>query len=206
MIIHKGNKYTITADGITARKSDGTSTREMKYFPERDASAIAGEIDELTAWRILRDIAAQISGMKTPVSPEHILIDGEGFVLSEWSRSIDPRYTAPEGYEPVWALASTLFFIFLGCDVFQGLGGRVQGKETPIPTLRRELPQLSRLIVRCLDCNPKLRPSLSEIKATAQENLDRCLREKSEFPPLKQEAGATVHSDEIDILWPENFD
>ena len=95
MLIYKGKRYTINTDGINATKSDGITTKTMAYYPERDASAIAGEIDELTAWRLLRDISGQATIINTPISPEHILIDGEKFHLSEWSTGYDPRFTSP---------------------------------------------------------------------------------------------------------------
>lgn len=203
--IHKGKKYTITADRITAGKSDGNNVRRMKYYPERDIAAIAGEIDELTAWQILHDVAKQAQDSKTPISPEHIFIDGDGFILSEWSESWDERFTAPEGYSPVWALAATIFYTYLGCHVFQGLGGKGQTKTAPIPTLRRELPELSNLIIRCLDFNSSKRPDLSEIVKIAEENIKRCMAIQTDFPPLNKISENTITADEIDTYWPEEM-
>lgn len=203
--IHKGKKYTITIDGITAEKSDNISIRRMKYYPERDISAIAGEIDELTAWRIMSDIAKQAKDSMTLISPEHIFIDGDGFVLSEWSESEDEKFIAPEGYSPVWALASSVFYVYLGCHVFQGLGGKGQTKTAPIPTLRRELQELSNLIVRCLDFNPSKRPDLSEIARIADNNIKRCKAIQSDFPPLRKVSENIIIGDEIDSYWPEEM-
>ena len=203
--LHRGNKYTVTADGITAEKSDGVGVRKMKYYPERDIAALAGEIDELTAWQILYDVARQSEGSATPISPEHIFIDGDGFILSQWSSSHDERYTAPEGYSPVWALAATVFHTYLGCDVFQGLGGRGQTENAPVPTLRRELPQLSRLIVGCLDFHPGNRPEMADIIKTAQENMARCKAGQKDVPPLKKLSENIVSGDETDVYWPEEM-
>lgn len=206
MIIHKGKIYTITIEGNEATKSNGKDIRTMRYYPERDASAIAGEIDELSAWQLLHDIASQIpSNLKTPVSPQHILIDGANFILSEWSEGNDERFTAPEGYEPVWALGASVFYIFLGCHVFQGLGGNGQTSSAPIPTLRRELPELSKIISRCLSHNPSERPSLKEIQDVSGQNISRCKREKQEFPSLKTTGDLIVPANEIDQLWPEEM-
>lgn len=203
--IHKGKKYVITTDGITAEKSDGSSTRRIKYYPERDIAALAGEIDELTAWQILHDVAKQCKDIKTPISPEHILIDGDGFILSEWSESGDARFTAPEGYSPVWALAAMVFYTYLGCHVFQGLGGKGQTQTAPIPTLRRELPELSNLIIRCLDFNPSKRPGMTEIVKIAEDNIKRCKSQQSDFPPLKKFSESKITADEIDAYWPEEM-
>lgn len=205
MLIHKGERYTISADGDVAEKSDGTSLRTMKYYPERDAAAIAGEIDELTAWQILHDIAAEAQESHSPISPEHILIDGPRFRLSPWSSGEDPRLTAPEGYSPVWALAASLFFIYLGCHVFQGLGGKGQRKATPVPTLRACLPELSGIICRSLDYDPSRRPSLKEICDCAVRNIARCRESKNCFPPLKPTATSSLSADEADACWPEEM-
>lgn len=203
--IHKGKKYTITTDGITAEKSDGNNIRRMKYYPERDITAIAGEIDEVTAWQIMSDVAKQSKDTNTPIAPEHIFIDGDGFVLSEWSDSEDERFIAPEGYSPVWALAATVFYVYLGCHVFQGLGGRGQTKTAPIPTLRRELPELSNLIIRCLDFDPTKRPEMSEVITISEDNSKRCKTIRSDFPPLRKASENVITADEIDIYWPEEM-
>lgn len=205
MIIHKGKKYTIECKGDVAEKTDGKSIRRMRYYPERDASALAGEIDELTAWRLLRDISRQASVSKTPISPEHILIDGEEFILSEWSESSDDRFNAPEGYEPVWALAASVFQIFLGCHVFQGMGGRGQSSTAPVPVLRRELPELSTLIARSLSYITGNRPTLREIEEIAEANVSRCESLKTEFPPRKEVSSHSIPSDELDKYWPEEM-
>lgn len=205
MIIHRGDKYTISAVHDIAEKSDGKSSRKMKFYPQRDVAAIAGEIDELTAWQIFHDISDTVSKVKTPVSPQHILMDGNGFILSEWSESIDPKFTAPEGYDAVWALGATVFYVFLGCHVFQGLGGKGQTKTAPVPTLRRELPELSKFVSRCLDYTPKRRPTMKEILKESSENIDRCLKNMSEFPPLKNDEEKIITADEIDAYWPEDM-
>lgn len=205
MKVHRGKKYTIITDGIIAEKSDGSSVRRMKYYPERDISALAGEIDGQTAWQMIYDVANQAIDSTTPISPEHILIDGNHFVLSEWSESEDQRFIAPEGYSPAWALAATVFYVYLGCYVFQGLGGKGQTATVPIPTLRRELPELSNLIIRCLDFNPAKRPGMHEIAKIAEDNIKRCKSQQNDFPPLKKVSENTITADEIDSYWPEEM-
>lgn len=203
--LHKGKIYTITTDGVNVEKSDGRNIRTMKYYPERDIAVLAGMIDELTAWQILYDIANQANGLNTPISPDHILIDDNHFILSELSESQDMQFIAPEGYSQVWALAATVFYVYLGCHVFQGLGGKGQTKTAPIPTLRRELTELSNLIIRCLDFNPANRPAMSEISRIAQDNIKRCRSKQNDFPPLKKIKNNTITADEIDTYWPEEM-
>lgn len=203
--ISNGPRYIITTDGQTAEKSDGNSSRRMKYYPERDAGAIAGEIDETTAWTLLRDIAVEAGKTHVPICPEHILISGDNFILSEWSESTDPRFMAPEGHDPVWALAAATFYIFLGTYPFQGLGGKGQTATAPVPTLRRQLPELSSLIARALSFDKTKRPTLNEIAQTAEANLTRCRNSATEFPPLKNTAKPTDY-EEYDQLWPDKIE
>lgn len=205
MLIHKGEKYTISTDGRVAEKSDGVTRRTMKYYAERDAAAIAGEIDEPTAWQILHDIAAQAAGTAVPISPDHILIDGPRFTLSEWSAGHDTRFTAPEGYCPVWALGASVFHLYLGCHVFQGLGGMGQTATAPVPVLRRELPELSDIICRCLSHDPAVRPTLTEIETTAAKNLTRATNTIQTYPPLKSARQDATPTDDIDTFWPEEM-
>lgn len=210
MLIHKGDRYTIALEGDTVRKSDGKGEITMPYYPERDATGIAGEIDELTAWEILRDVAGQAEGADTPVSPEHILIDGPRFILNPHSRSQDRRYMAPAGYDPVWALGASIFYIFLGCDVFQGRGGKGETATTPVPVLRRELPELSRLVADCLAFDPGKRPSLKTIAETAEKNILRCRENLSEFPPVRLNEGEDpkimkISDDDLERWWPEEM-
>lgn len=205
MRIHTGKKYAISTDGTYAEKTDGATVRRMRFFPERDIRAIAGEIDELAAWRIFHDVAVSAHATSTPISPDHIFIDGGGFVLSEWSRSVDSRFVAPEGYSPVWALGATVFFSFLGCHVFQGLGGRGQSASTPVPTMRKGLPELSELVARCLDFTPCRRPSLDVIASSASENIVRCESAKIELPPEKISKTGAVSAGDTDMWWPERM-
>lgn len=203
--IHKNERHRITTDGLTAEKTGTQSVRRMKYYPERDIEALAGEIDELTAWKIMRDVASQAAILKTPINPSHVFIDGDCFVLSEWSESQDERFTASEGYAAVWALAATVFYVFLGCHVFQGLGGKGQSVDTPIPTLRKNMPQLSGMIIRCLAFNPSDRPTLNEILEESEKNIARCMAKRNDFPPLKKAEGNVINLDEIDHYWPEEM-
>lgn len=224
-IIHIGERYKITTDGSRAFKTDGENTRSMDYCEKRDTSALAGAIDEKTAWQIIRDIARQkdrdfmrggayMREVTTPISPEHILIYDNlnselsmEFQLSPWSESHDQKYTAPEGYSDVWALAATIFYLYLGCHVFQGLGGKGQSPNTPIPTLRKELPELSELLVRCLYFDPKKRPEIMEVANIAGRNLER-LSKTDNLPKrkLKHKQNQQSIIDDIDILWPEEID
>lgn len=101
----------------------------IKYsekYPEGPASALAGEIDEKTAWQILHDIARSADTSRIAICPDTIFIDNSGFALAENNRGDNTRYKAPEGYSASWALAASVFFIFMGIDIFHGRGGSVR--------------------------------------------------------------------------------
>ncbi|MDE6277052.1 MAG: hypothetical protein K2M06_02990 [Muribaculaceae bacterium] len=213
--IHRGPLYTISvergADGLleAVKTSVSGEKRREEYFPERDTSALAGETSELTAWQILRDVAAELAaGVRVPVEPAHIMIKGEGrFCLNPWSKSKDSAYTAPEGYEPVWALGASVFFLFLGCGVFQGCGGRYQGAGTPVPVMRRNAPELSALVRRCLSFKPSERPEVKEINEIACRAIERLERPETNVRPLKKSSTITrATPDTLDALWPEKMD
>ena len=102
----------------------------IKYsekYPEGPASALAGEIDEKTAWQILHDIARSADTSRIAICPDTIFIDNSGFALAENNRGDNTRYKAPEGYSASWALAASVFFIFMGIKmatdgVLRGIG------------------------------------------------------------------------------------
>ena len=202
MIIHKSDKYTITTDGITAVKTGPEGAREMPFFPERDVEAVAGEIDELTAWQLLYDLAVQAPVLQTPVMPSHIFIDGNGFRLSEWSASEDSRFTAPEGYCKIWAIGATVFFLFMGCHVFHGLGGKGQTSTTPIPKLRKDLDDLNRIVEKCLRYRKEERASFEELMTVARINRER-LSNRAIRGPKRKVRKSGPSSTTLDELWPE---
>lgn len=203
MIIHKGKEYTISVRGDKAVKTGAHGTREMDYFPERDIEAVAGELDEASAWRLIHDVALQAGKMTTPISPSHILIEGDGFRLSEWSESHDPAFTAPEGYSAPWAIGATVFFAFMDCHIFQGQGGKVQKPSTPVPNLKKNLPELSETVARCLSYNPADRPTLEELAETAASNMERC--RKMEQTRKSRRPGLLPGGGSLDNVWPEEM-
>lgn len=177
--------------------------KDILRYPQRDASALVGELDELSAWHLLYNIATQAQTLTLPIFPENIFLDGFDFVLCDAFANPDECFIAPEGYEPAWALGATVFYLVLGCHVMHGRGGKAQTSSTPIPTLRGEMPQLSRMIKRCLDFNPQMRPSIEEIASDAEKNMTRCKAQRSEFPPIK-ENHESVTAD-IDKFWPDEM-
>jgi len=187
---------------------------ETKLF----AAYMAGHCTEVTAWRLLRDVASQSveQGFRVPVSPYSVCIDDDGgFCLTE------PTVPSVEGFEApevlgdglkteasqVWALAATLFYVMMGCQIMNGKGGRGQHERSRIPYLRNELPELSELLQHCLHYNPARRPSMKAVLQQASTQYERCLSDISRGPRLKPADHPAVAMQQQKSLdtWPEQM-
>lgn len=178
----------------------------IKYsekYPEGPASALAGEIDEKTAWQILHDIARSADTSRIAICPDTIFIDNSGFALAENNRGDNTRYKAPEGYSASWALAASVFFIFMGIDIFHGRGGSVQNANTPISIMRQGLDSLNSIIADSLNFNPENRPTLESIAAIAEKELQQLASAKSESGQTHTPAPAFPTDGNLEKYWPE---
>ena len=178
----------------------------IKYsekYPEGPASALAGEIDEKTAWQILHDIARSADTSRIAICPDTIFIDNSGFALAENNRGDNTRYKAPEGYSASWALAASVFFIFMGIDIFHGRGSSVQNANTPIPIMRQGLDALNSIIADSLSFDPKRRPTLESIAGVAEKELHRLAAAKEECEQSPKTASVLPTDDDLEKYWPE---
>jgi serine/threonine protein kinase len=163
------------------------------------------------------------------VKPSNILWNGKAFVLSDFGfckkiseeKTIIPvldnsddnsyQFDAPEfseGYRVVesdlWSLGATAFNLYMGCNIFNGLGGRAQKKESPLPYMRKTLPELSNLICQCLIFDYRQRPTAESISLIAKEQLQQCLDVKK-VRPLKINVDNFAQSTEICNFWPDEM-
>lgn len=178
----------------------------IKYsekYPEGPASALAGEIDEKTAWQILHDIARCALTSRVAICPDTIFIDNDGFSLNNNDRADNSLYTAPEGYSAPWALAASVFFIFMGIDIFHERGGSAQTAGTLIPIMRQGLDSLNSIIADSLNFNPENRPTLESIAAIAEKELQQLASAKSESGQTHTPAPAFPTDDNLEKYWPE---
>lgn len=178
----------------------------IKYsekYPEGPASALAGEIDEKTAWQILHDIARSADTSRIAICPDTIFIDNSGFALAENNRGDNTRYKAPEGYSASWALAASVFFIFMGIDIFHGRGGSTQTVGTLIPIMRQGLDALNSIIADSLSFDPKHRPTLESIAGVAEKELHRLAAAKEECKQSLTGTTALPTDDNLEKYWPE---
>lgn len=178
----------------------------IKYsekYPEGPASALAGEIDEKTAWQILHDIARCALTSRVAICPDTIFIDNDGFSLDNNDRADNSLYTAPEGYSAPWALAASVFFIFMGIDIFHGRGGSAQTVGTLIPIMRQGLDTLNSIIADSLSFDPKRRPTLESIAGVAEKELHRLAATKEECEQSPKTAPVLPTDDNLEKYWPE---
>lgn len=178
----------------------------IKYsekYPEGPASALAGEIDEKTAWQILHDIARCAVTSRVAICPDTIFIDNDGFSLDNNDRTDNSLYTAPEGYSAPWALAASVFFIFMGIDIFHGRGGSAQTAGALIPIMRQGLDALNSIIADSLSFDPKRRPTLESIAAVAEKELHRLAAAKEESQQSLTGTTTLPTDDNLEKYWPE---
>lgn len=181
----------------------------IKYsekYPEGPASALAGEIDEKTAWQILHDIARCALTSHVAICPDTIFIDNDGFSLDNNDRADNSLYTAPEGYSAPWALAASVFFIFMGIDIFHGRGGSAQNAGTLIPIMRQGLDALNSIIADSLSFDPKRRPTLESIAGVAEKELHRLAAAKEECEQSPKTASVLPTDDNLEKYWPEKME
>lgn len=197
----------------------------LPYCPGRSVECLFGTFREEVAWQLLSQIASALDYLEGKgychggVCPSNILWNGKSFLLSGFggchrigtSRDADNlqdyRYLPPEGLEDgksdVWSLAASVFALVLGSAVFNGLGGKAQQAASPVPYLRKSMPELSGLLCRCLAFLPSGRPSARELSEEAESAFKRCL-EKKPIRPLKPLPERRMLQTEADF-WPDSM-
>jgi hypothetical protein len=182
------------------------------------AVELAGHCNELTAWRILKEISeAMLADTAARVSPTQIAIkDDGGFALSRQDAMLMEGFEAPESLKgesneasAVWSLAATLFYLVMGCQVMNGKGGAAQQESSRLPYMRSSLPVLSELIQRCLSYHSEQRPSLQEVNELANQQYSLC-SEAVKNGPAFQDKHLGAESQEGDAVavseyWPESM-
>lgn len=183
---------------------DDPSVLVMPYCEGRSMDNLAGFLSEKDAWQLLMEMADALSflhqkGLCHPgIKPSKILWDGQSFLLADAGGCLpagEPRplggpdslpFIPPERERSpksdIWSLGATLFHLILGTHVFNGLGGGAQRPDSPLPFLRKGMPELSSLICRCLAYNPSDRPTAEELLIQAQDGLKKCQSRKTDRP------------------------
>lgn len=172
------------------------------------ALAIAGYADERTLWLMLRDVARQLrqlhaqSEVHGAVDARHVAIQGKTFVVCEKAAAHDNVPTSAP--DDIWALGALAYQLALGCELFGGRGAKAQKADTPLPVVRHEWNELSRLVRQMLDYAPAMRPTAEDVERAAERALARPtapLWKPRKSVLTEQE----LSTDELDRLWPDTF-
>ncbi len=106
----------------------------------------------------------------------------------------------------VWSLGASIFYVMMGCLMFNGQGGRRQSERSRVPYLRSDLPELSELVQHCLNYNPLLRPTLKELQEIGTENLNRCRKLITQGPKIRNSDVRSINQQsDISDFWPEGM-
>ena len=201
----------------------------MPFCGGRSVDSVAGYMGERMIWQLIADISAALNALHEvgyghfDVKPSNILWNGN-FMLTDFGacRSIDShcpaetafdassyRFDAPELNHntqlssDIWSLGATVFYLYMGSHVFNGLGGRVQQARTPLPYMRKSLPVLSELVMRCLAFNAKERPMAKEIIHLANHELERL--ETSPRVRHRKHSEPQVVYEHVSSYWPDDM-
>lgn len=190
----------------------GNKVMSMPYCEGRGADNLAGYVSEAVAWRLIHDMASALGYMHGrnlchgDVKPSNILWDGQRFLLG-CPGSGSYQFFAPElsrtSQSDIWSLGASVFYLVQGAHVFGGLGGRAQKKESPVPLLRKSMPELGRCVKACLSFSPQNRPSARELLEIARQQLERLENVKPERP-LKPQSSERQQAPGTSY-WPEEM-
>lgn len=199
---------------------EGRPVLVMPLCTGRSVDGLAGYLSESSLWRLLRDVSGALAAIHAggsthlEVNPSHILLSGDGrFMLSGCGNSgaaqagymFDaPEHAAGKGSSAsdIWSLGASAFNLMLGTYPFNGMGGRTQRPDSPLPFMRQSLPELSGTVCRCLSFDPASRPSASELSSVSERNLERLLS-SGPSRPLRENSAAKPATFLTGDYWPD---
>ena len=197
----------------------------LPYCEGRSVDNVAGYFTEETAWKLIFDIGSALACLHGKglchgdVKPSNILRSGNDFLLADFGSCFSARsqavpgdlssyqFSAPEKERneksDIWSLGATVFHLVMGSHVFNGLGGKAQGRDSVLPYMRKTMPGLSELVLRCLSFHPDQRPDALELVRVAEKNL-KLIKERVSVRPAKQPVNASS-KDAFESFWPEEM-
>lgn len=210
---------------ISIEAEDGNPFIVLPYCKGRSIDNAANFFPEETAWRLMNEVSSALACMHASgiyhgdVKPSNLLWDGNRFLLSDFGASApfgeeargkdesSYQYAAPEqkrsGASDIWSLGASIFFLIMGSPVFNGMGGKAQNEASPLPFMRKTMPELSKVICRCLSYSPADRPSAEELKELSAKRLDNDKRPQGKRPVVPR-VNATDYSEETGY-WPDEM-
>lgn len=167
----------------------------------RSVESIGGDVGEFALWNMLRDIAAALAAIHSiglvhgSIRPTHVLYTEKEFVITQ--PKVMSYYKMADD---IWDVGATIFFMCMGCYVFQGYGRKAQKRASPLPYMRKSMPELSEIVRNCLDFNIEYRPTAEQLFTISNNKL-------LNWTPRKREVRQTEsHKINVSIdFWPDEM-
>ena len=162
-----------------------------KYCEKGSAIELIGKMTEREILKFIKCTAEGLNFLHRhnivhqDIKPDNVLIDNEdNYVLTDFGitgqadkeiKGGTPAYMAPEFFNgqrriattetDIWAFGASVFELITGDVPFGEDGGKAQMKGAKVPVLPKVFKNrtIRRIVYRCLDINPKNRPSAEEI-------------------------------------------
>ena len=168
------------------------------------ATALKGYCNMAVCWQFMHDVSSSLEAIHSrnkahgKVSLGEVIIKGRRFELTENSSG-----TGKE--EDIWCLAASAMELMLGSSIFNGKGEKEISANTPIPSLTDpDADRLNTLLTRCLSPIKGERPTASQIKERAAEEIEKVARKQRE-PRTPKELFGETEVEEIDRKWPDSI-
>ena len=195
-------------------------------------SGICGYADEKDAWNLFNNISKILVSIHNDglahggISAEHIFLGSDNEMFLENSNivvgkdktgptnNIDPSNLSPQraacnnvvnSADDVWSIGSVVFHLLMGVKIFNGQGGRVQRRTTPVPVFNASVysQDLCDLTRRCLSYEPDMRPSLDEIVQLSEAAIKKY---DSKLIPRKKSTDMSISIKDVIDYWPEKME
>lgn len=176
---------------------------------------LSGHANEPTVWKLLKEVSEQAMEYKRfIINPFLVEIGEDGHFVLMPSEVQQPGFDAPEAVyaermeaSAVWSLGATAFYAVMGVQVMNGKGGLGQTKTSRIPYLRGEWPELSELIMQCLQFDPIKRNTLKSICDKSFQQYEQCLNQIKLGPRFKhtEQLQLTEKIEKDLYFWPETM-
>lgn len=180
--------------------------------------SIAGYCSEKALWKLLVDLISDALSNESEswrvLTPDHVIVDGEGFCVDSIVSS-EPltEFVPPEGKENygeagyIWSLGALVCYASSGHYVFGGRGGAYQRSKLKVelPALRKEHSNLDALVKRCLCYSPSQRIRLNELLELANKGLESN-NQKTRVKQSKESGKANTSSLTTNESWPEKME
>lgn len=165
----------------------------MQYCENGSCSSMAGRMEEDDIIKFLHDVSAGLEYLHDhniihqDIKPDNILLDDNcNFMVTDFGISVNSdnglsdsngmsggtrAYMGPERFDGVtvsasdiWSLGATAVELLTGNPPYGEHGGLLQAEGEPLPELPALQPEVSSIILRCLERQPEKRITASEIR------------------------------------------